>query len=369
MSLIRAEFCLKLDQFDLYADLTIPSSGITAIFGPSGCGKTTLLRCMAGLDRCDEGYFSINDTVWQDENKFTPPHKRAIGYVFQEASLFPHLSVKQNLLYGQKRSKSTMKLEEITQLLGLTDLLKRSTNKLSGGERQRVAIARALLCDPAILLMDEPLSALDRFSKEEILPYLDKLQKDLSIPIVYVTHDFSEIERLASQLIYMERGIVKAQGPLSALISDPTLPLAASPQAASVFDGKVVDIDPDYGLATLRVNGADIIVSKSYTEIGSVHRIKVMAKDIGLCRSRAEHGSSIINGPAARIDRIEEAGPFKMNVFLRFGEDGTGDPLIARITRKSCEHLDLKPGEMVYALIKGVALNGSSPSFSYPRED
>ncbi|NVK18851.1 MAG: molybdenum ABC transporter ATP-binding protein [Methylocystaceae bacterium] len=369
MSLIRAEFCLKLDQFDLYADLTIPSSGITAIFGPSGCGKTTLLRCMAGLDRCDEGYFSINDTIWQDNKSFTLPHKRAIGYVFQEASLFPHLSVKQNLLYGQKRSKSTMALDEITQLLGLTDLLKRSTAKLSGGERQRVAIARALLCDPAILLMDEPLSALDRFSKEEILPYLDKLQKDLSIPIVYVTHDFSEIERLANQLIYMERGLVKAQGPLGELISNPALPLSTSPQAASVFDGKVVDIDAEYGLATLRVKGADIIVSKNYTELGSIHRFKVAAKDVGLCRNRATEGSSIINGPPARIIRIEQAGPFKMNILMKLGAEGDGEPLIARITRKSFDTLALKEGEQVHALIKGVALNGSDPSFTYPRED
>jgi molybdate transport system ATP-binding protein len=360
MSFIQANFCFSLDKFDLYVDLSIDSKGVTALFGPSGCGKTTLLRSIAGLNKCKGGKLIVDGKVWQDEKTFLPPHKRPIGYVFQEASLFDHLSVKDNLLFGHKRSTNQLSINEVVALMGLTDLLQRSTHKLSGGERQRVAIARALLSGPEILLMDEPLAALDKFSKEEILPYLERLHREFSIPIIYISHDLSEIERLADHMIFLEQGKITAQGPVANLISDPNLPFAKLPDAATLFEGCVKSFDETYGLTTLSVKGADIIVGTQIREIGSNHRFKITASDVSICRTRATEGSSILNGPAARISSIENAGPFKSNIFLNLGEDGCGAPLLARITKKSCDALNLKQGDLVHALIKGVALNGQN---------
>jgi len=360
MSDIQAKFLINLDKFDLYVDCQIPAKGVTVLFGPSGCGKTTLLRSFAGLNKCDEGYLSVNDTIWQDDKQFLSTHKRPIGYVFQEASLFTHLSVKDNLLFGQKRSAGTLPLEDITKLLGLSHLMDRTTTHLSGGERQRVAIARALLTGPEILLMDEPLAALDKFSKEEILPFLEKLHKELSIPIIYVTHDMTEVERLADHMIYLEKGKIIAQGPVSDLLSTPKLPFSKRADAASIYEGHVKSYDENYGLTTLSIEGADLIVSKQLKQIGSLHRFKIKASDVSLCRTRAPEGSSILNGPPARIAYVEEAGPFKMNIHLCLGEDGKGAPLLARITRKSFDSLSLQTGDLVHALIKGVALNGQT---------
>ena len=205
---IEASFRGTLGRFSLDVRFAAPPRGVTALFGPSGCGKTTTLRCIAGLQRLDPGFCSVEGDVWQDEAMFHPPHRRPIGYVFQEASLFPHLSVMRNLLYGAPRNggPGEIRFEEVTELLGLGALLDRSPRHLSGGERQRVAIGRALLMKPRLLLLDEPLASLDRARKQEILPYLARLRDDAKVPMIYVSHQAGEIQRLCSQVVRIEDG-------------------------------------------------------------------------------------------------------------------------------------------------------------------
>ncbi len=228
MSRIHAHFKGKVGDFKLDATFDIPASGVTALFGPSGSGKTSLLRAMAGLNHGLRGSFSINGETWQDSTSgvFVPPHQRALGYVFQEASLLPHLSVEGNLRYGLKRtpaSEQIISYEHVIELFRLEPLLTRSPLKLSGGERQRVAIARSLLCGPKILLLDEPLSALDAKAKTEILPYLIRLKTETKIPMVYVSHSHQEVGALADHLLLIDNGEIRKAGPLGDFTSELTL--------------------------------------------------------------------------------------------------------------------------------------------------
>ncbi|HIP53448.1 MAG TPA: molybdenum ABC transporter ATP-binding protein, partial [Chromatiales bacterium] len=209
---IDIRFCIARGDFVLDVDTVFPGKGVTAIFGPSGCGKTTLLRAIAGLERDPNGYCQVGEHLWQKKAMFLPAHRRSLGYVFQEASLFPHLSVRRNLEYGFKRvpkNQRRVTLEEATALLGLGNLLARRPLGLSGGERQRVAIGRALLTSPRLLLMDEPLAALDQASKREILPYLERLHDELAMPLLYVSHAADEVARLADHLVLLDNGCVK----------------------------------------------------------------------------------------------------------------------------------------------------------------
>jgi len=347
-------------DFDLDVDFSIPAKGVSALFGPSGCGKTTVLRCIAGLERMPLGRLRVNNEIWQGQSRFLPTHKRAVGYVFQEASLFPHLSVEANLRFGARRGDGDNNggphFDEVASLLGLAPLLQRAPSKLSGGERQRAAIGRALLSAPKILLMDEPLSALDPFSKQEILPYLERLHDELAIPMLYVSHDLAEIERLADHMALMDEGRVIASGPLPELLADPSLPLARMPDAASVIVGEVCRIDEKYGLTTLLVDGVELIVPSLIGAPGTRHRLRINASNVALARSRAPEGSSILNGPVARIVGGRKTGPYQMTVFLRLGPNGDGAPLLSRITRKSWDRLRLKTGDAVHALIKSVTL-------------
>lgn len=218
---INAAFHGKLGNFTLDVELSLPATGVTAIFGPSGCGKTSVARCIAGLQRMADGFCAVDGDIWQDGSSFRPVHRRPIGYVFQEASLFPHLSVRRNLLFGARKvARAPIAFDEVVELLGLAALLDRSPHHLSGGERQRVAIGRALLSQPKLLLMDEPLAALDRTTKDEILPFLERLHETLSLPVLYISHDMAEIERFADHLVLMERGRITGSGPLHALRSN-----------------------------------------------------------------------------------------------------------------------------------------------------
>jgi len=219
---INAAFRGVLGNFTLDAEFTVPASGVTAIFGRSGCGKTTMARCIAGLQRMADGFCAVDGEVWQDRRSFRPVHRRPIGYVFQEASLFPHLAVRGNLLFGAPEvAGAQIAFDEVVELLALGLLLDRSPHHLSGGERQRVAIGRAFLSQPNLLLMDDPLAALDRATKNEILPFLERLYDRLSLPVFYISHDMAEIERFADHLVLMERGRVVAAGPLHAHPGDP----------------------------------------------------------------------------------------------------------------------------------------------------
>ena len=269
---------------------------MTALYGPSGCGKTTLLRCIAGLNRVRDGGCRVNGEVWQDgEGVFLPTHRRPLGYVFQEASLFAHLSVKGNLRFGappagerRRRSPGTRSIE----LCGLGRLLDRAPRDLSGGERQRVALGRALLSQPRLLLMDEPLSALDAAAKAEILPFLERLRDRLSLPALYVTHDMAEVERLADHLALIDRGRVIAAGPLAEMQSDPALPLAAARGAAVTLAGTIAAVDDAYGLTTVAVARRRVRRAGPAGPIGARRRLRVLAGDVSLARRRPARARS-----------------------------------------------------------------------------
>jgi molybdate transport system ATP-binding protein len=357
---IRVAFNGSLGRFELDAAFTAPARGITALFGPSGCGKTTVLRAIAGLQHLPEGYCAVDGDVWQDGASFRPAYRRPIGYVFQEASLFPHLSVRGNLRYGTRGASVTNEQEEIdfdevVDLLGLTKLLARSPRNLSGGERQRVAVGRALLSRPKLLLMDEPLSALDRLTKEEILPFLERLHDRLSLPVLYVSHDITEVERLADHLVLMEAGRVVAAGPLNELQSDPSLPLATARDAAVSLDAVVEGYDGAYGLMTLAVRGGRFLIPAPPDIIGNRHRLRVFAGDVSLARVPSQ-SSTILNDLPARILSTTRPREHEIVVVLGLGTEGTGERLLARVTRRSWDELELAEGMLVHAQVKGVAL-------------
>lgn len=353
---IEARFSLTWPGFTLDADLYLPGKGVTALFGPSGSGKTSLLRCIAGLERAP-GRLVVNGEVWQDERTFLPVHRRPLGYVFQEASLFPHLTVQGNLEYGARRSKGSDAVDRgaILDLLGIAHLLPRTPDKLSGGERQRVAIARALFAAPRLLLMDEPLAALDTQRKREILPYLERLHGSLSIPILYVSHAPDEVARLADHLVLLEQGKVLASGPLTETLSRLDLPIAADEDAAVAIEATVGAHDDHYHLTRLDFPGGEIWVTRRELAVGTPTRLRILARDVSIASSGGEEGqqSSILNRLRAKVTAIAEADhPSQLMVRL----EANGVPLLARITRRSCDQLGLTVGMEVWAQIKSVAL-------------
>jgi molybdate transport system ATP-binding protein len=344
-----------IGSFSLDASFKVPAAGITALFGPSGCGKTTILRCIAGLTHMPHGICKIDGAVWQDDASFLPTHRRPIGYVFQEASLFPHLSVRRNLLYGAPSGQAlAITLDEVIDLLGLAKLLDRASHHLSGGERQRVAIGRALLSQPKLLLMDEPLSALDRATKHEILPFLENLHTRLRLPMLYVTHDIAEVERLADHLVLMQAGRVRAAGCLADLQADPALPLAQARDAAVSLDAIAIAYDITDGLAKFAVPGGQLTLPSPPIKLGVVYRLSILAGDISLALE--VQPSTIINRLPARIVSATPLGSHQMLVVLTLGSTPEGARLLARVTTHSWRALKFADGQSVIAQIKGVAL-------------
>ena len=357
MSGLKGSFSARLGGFSLEGAFDGPGNGITALFGHSGSGKTTLLRCIAGLEKA-EGRLEVNGEVWQDQDVFVPVHRRALGYVFQEASLFPHLSVRRNLEFGWKRtaqSERRVAFEQAVELLGVEPLLPRNPAGLSGGERQRVAIARSLLTSPRLLLMDEPLSALDERSKQEILPYLERLHSDLALPVVYVSHSLSEVARLADYMVWMEQGRVSAQGPLAEVLSRFDLEAAEAEEAGVVIDAVVAVHDEKYHLTGIESPWGRLWVKKMDAAVGQRARVRLPARDISLSLL-PERASSILNVWSAQVVSIGDAGPGQVLVRMRQPEDERAPPIIARITRRSADVLGLTAGKRVYARIKSVAL-------------
>jgi molybdate transport system ATP-binding protein len=351
---IDLRFRLSREQLVLDVDTCLPAAGITGIFGPSGCGKTTLLRTIAGLERDPNGFCRVGDSVWQDPNRFVPTHRRRLGFVFQEPSLFPHVSVRANLQYGLKRTPRRQRhvaLDEAAALLGLTRLLDRMPANLSGGERQRVSIARALLTSPRLLLMDEPLAALDRKSKHDILPYLERLHDELRMPVLYVSHIHEEITRLADHLLLLEDGRVRAAGPVAELLSRLDLAVEQGTEAHSLIEATVAAHDERYHLSYLDFAGGRFSVVRSRLPIGNRVRLQVLARDVSITLQPQE-GTSILNIFPARVDKLAVEEPAQVLVRLRLADI----PVLARITRKSASNLALKPGDQVYAQIKAVAL-------------
>jgi molybdate transport system ATP-binding protein len=341
--------------FTLDVNLSLPERGVTAIFGPSGCGKTTLLRAVAGLERQAVGRVALGDEIWQDSatGHFEPPHHRALGMVFQDAALFPHLSVRDNLAFGLRRSGgNTLRGDTpVIDLLGLGGLLDRRPDNLSGGEQQRVAIARALLAKPRLLLMDEPLAALDERRKAEFLPWLEKLHDELEIPVLYVSHSLPEIARLADHLVLLDAGRSCADGPLAELLPRLDLPLSHGEEAFVVVTARVGDYDTGYALARLDFAGQSLLAPSTPRARDSVVRVRIQARDVSLAKS-PQHDSSILNTLSARIVGMDEQAPGRVLARLDVG----GTALLARLTKKSADLLQLAEGQSVYAQLKSVAL-------------
>ncbi|MDR3299373.1 MAG: molybdenum ABC transporter ATP-binding protein [Candidatus Accumulibacter sp.] len=355
---MEVRFQLGYAGFSLDVDLRLPETGVTALFGPSGSGKTTLLRCIAGLERAPRGFLAVAGEVWQDEDqkRFLPTHQRPLGLVFQEASLFPHLSVRQNLEYGMKRAGNTdaAGFDAMLRLLGIGALLERASGNLSGGERQRVAIARALLTRPRLLLMDEPLAALDLKRKQEILPYLERLHDELSIPVLYVSHAPNEVARLADYLVLIDNGRAVACGPLLETLARLDLSHAFGDDLGVVVEAVIAEHEAD-GLTRLEFPGGKLYVSERDKPLGSRTRCRIDASDVSL--ALAAHGdSSILNVLSATVTAVSPLStPGHALVQLRLHGDGA-PLLLARVTERSCHALGIAPGREVVAQIKAVAL-------------
>ncbi|WP_447803019.1 molybdenum ABC transporter ATP-binding protein [Pseudomonas serbica] len=357
--MIHTRLKLSYSGFALDVDLHLPGRGVTALYGHSGSGKTTCLRCIAGLERADQGFVQVNDEVWQDSDKgiFVPPHKRAVGYVFQEASLFPHLSVLANLQFGLKRiprQQRRVDMAHATELLGISHLLDRHPQHLSGGERQRVGMARALLTSPTLLLMDEPLAALDAQRKSEILPYLQRLHDELDIPVLYVSHSQDEVAQLADHIVLLSDGKALASGPIGQTLARLDLPLALGDDGGVVIQGHVAAYDAHYQLLTLQLPDTDLNIRVAHTPmaVGQALRCKVQARDVSLSLHGDEQSSILNRLPVTVVS--EMAADNSAHVLVRL--DASGSPLLARITRYSRDHLNLHPGQRLWAQIKAVAV-------------
>jgi molybdate transport system ATP-binding protein len=360
--MIEASLHLPRRDFTLDVRLALPARGVSALFGPSGCGKTTVLRALAGLERA-AGRVALGDEVWQDDaaKVFVPTHVRPLGYVIQEAALFPHLSVAGNLDYGRRRSAGGVDvrvLDGVVELLGIGALLERRPATLSGGERQRVAMARALATGPRLLLMDEPLAALDAARKAEILPYLERLHRELAVPIVYVTHAMDEVARLADHLVLLSQGRVVATGPLVDVLSRTDLPIAQAAhghdETGVVIEARVAEHDSRYGLSRIAFAGGSLWLGGARHAAGERVRARVLARDVSVTRQPPQH-TSILNVLAVTVEDVHIDGN---TVLLRLAV-GTADGttrMLARITRKSSEALALRRGDRLFAQVKAVAL-------------
>ncbi len=362
--MIELQLRLPRPGFTLDVALSLPGQGVSALFGPSGCGKTTLLRALAGLERA-AGRIGIDGEVWQDDAQriFVPTHRRPLGYVIQESALFPHLDVQRNLDYGRRRipaAERRIELDQVIELLGIGGLMGRRPDTLSGGERQRVAIARSLATSPRLLLLDEPLAALDAARKAEVLPYLDRLHAELSMPVVYVSHAIEEVARLAHHLVLMADGRVTAAGPVADVMARLDLPTAHGEGAGVVLDAVVAERDAQWQLARLQVGtggqggqGDFSVWARDHgLPPGRAVRVRLLARDISLTRTR-QSGTSIGNQLEGTVEQIaDDEHPSLALVRVRIG----ASPLIARLTRRSAHALALAPGMPVWAQVKTVAV-------------
>ncbi|PPQ20077.1 molybdenum ABC transporter ATP-binding protein [Bradyrhizobium sp. AC87j1] len=344
---IEVAFNDPLANIPLDAQFRLPAKGVTAIFGPPGCGKTTLARCIAGVQRLPSGFCAVDGEIWQDETTFRPPHLRPVAYVFQLSILPSHWSVRRTLLY--KASKSTPTLidfDGVVELLALAPLLERSPSHLSVAERQRLALGSALLGQPRLLLLDDPLIVLDRSAKCEILPFLERMREKLPLPMIYISHDLADIERFADHLVMMKDGFVSAAGPLNVVQSDPAL--ARRGEAAVCLDTLVGGYDGRYGLITLRLNGARLLIPGVPLRPGAQLRLRIAASDVSIA-CEPPRASSILNVFPARIKASLPFDEAEVTLVLALETGRSGVPLLARITRRSFDALRLSNGADVFA--------------------
>ncbi len=351
---ISARFSLTRDTFTLNVDLNLPASGITAVFGPSGSGKTTLLRAIAGLEHIPNAQISFQGHTWQDDRIFVPTHLRRLGYVFQQSSLFPHLTVRGNLEFGLRRvpaDRRRINLDDAVDLLGIGTLLERDPLTLSGGEQQRVAIARTLVTSPRLLLMDEPLSSLDQKRKLEILPYLETLHRELALPVLYVSHATDEVARLADELVILRNGSIMGSGPIQQMLTRLDLPLAHRGDAETILRAIVRRLDDNFGLAHLQASDNEFIVASAGLKVGAEVRLRIYANDVSLTLERQRNTSIQNIFPVTVAETVAEGGAQAM-VKVMLGDN----PLLVRVTQKSVTELRIAAGRQLYAQVKGVAV-------------
>lgn len=351
--MLSLDITLSYPGFTLAVQHSLPSSGLTALFGRSGSGKSTLLRVIAGLEPNAQGRIAWNETVWQNGAAFTPPHKRGVAYVFQDTRLFPHLTVAKNLSYADTRARGLPgpTMGDIITALDLAPLLNRYPNSLSGGEASRAAIGRAMLTRPQMLLMDEPLAALDEARKAEILPYLERLRDQIGKPILYVSHNMAEVARLATHMLLIDAGRITHHGPIEALLSDPNVaPALGLREAGSVIEATLTQHWDD-GLSQLATSAGPLLLPRVDAAIGSRIRIRIMAQDVILSRTRPTGLSALNILPATVTDLRTGGGPGAL-VQLQMGTDR----ILARVTRRSAAALGLAVGADCFAILKSVSV-------------
>ncbi|MDX1286137.1 MAG: molybdenum ABC transporter ATP-binding protein, partial [Draconibacterium sp.] len=334
---------------------SIPQSGVTILFGPSGCGKSTLLNCIAGLEQTEQAYAKIGNVMLDDkQNKLcVTAHKRRVGYVFQDSRLFPHKTVRQNLLYGYKRlkeSEQNLDVEGTFKKFSLENLLDNYPHQLSGGQKQRVALARAILSRPRLLILDEPLSALDYNAKQELLPYIQTVHKEFSIPVIYVSHDIKEVLQLGDSIVLMEEGKIVDSGDLVDLCV--TQPLLTEQEGASfILEGSVTSVNEEEKISTVDCHGFDLYLSGNILEEDQYVRILVHAKDVSLTLDKAEH-SSILNILPVEVMNVkaEKNGKHLIECCLNKTK------IISVISIRSLHKLNIKQGSKLFAQFKATAL-------------
>lgn len=343
--------------FELAVDLALPDQGISVLFGPSGSGKTTVLRCVAGLETAARGVVRIGTEIWQDHAAGIrlPAWQRDLGYVFQEASLFEHLDVRRNLEYGLRRAGRNgagSGLKSAVRLLGIESLMTRSVANLSGGERQRVAIARALATQPRLLLLDEPMASLDFARRQEILPWLERMRDELSIPMLYVTHSSDEVARLADHLVVLDAGRIRADGPVADVLASVESPVVVGEDAGTLVNARIIERDASWHLVRAEFPGGSFWVRDGGQSLGTQVRLRVLARDVSI-QLQEPAQTSIQNHLPAVVESIAEGhDPSQALIRLRCG----GAPLLARVTKRATHSLQLVPQKAVWAQVKAVAV-------------
>lgn len=359
MTGLHARLETRLGTFRLNVEADLPARGVTGLFGASGSGKTTLLRCVAGLYRAESGSVRLHDEVWQDEaaGRFVPVHERGVGYVSQYADLFPHLSVRKNLQYGARRAPeraSGVAWGDVVEWLGLHPLLDRSVANLSGGERQRVALARALLTVPKILLLDEPVSALDEPARRDVLARLEPVLARLSIPVVYVSHSLSEVAKISDHFVWLHEGVVSDSGPVSQVMGRLDFARWLGEDTGVVLDGVVREHDEEFGLTTIDTPVGGLTIHRRPEGPGDSIRVQINARDVSLGLNPQE-SSSILNELPLTV--LETADLSQSDCLVRLGREGVdGVVVLGKITRKSRTQLRIEPGRRVFARVKSVAV-------------
>ncbi len=357
----------RLGDFLLDAAFAAPAPALVALFGASGSGKSSVVNAVAGLIRPDAGHIAIDGDVLFDpaHDIDVPAEQRRLGYVFQDARLFPHLDVRRNLEYGLRRSRGGVRIafDDVVALLGVAPLLARRPRGLSGGERQRVALGRALLAQPRLLLLDEPLAALDVARREEVLPYLERLRDDWHLPMLYVSHQLDEVLRLATHVVLMDQGRVAAAGALAEVALHPALGrLAGEAAVGAVIDSIVTAVDAGTGLANVAAGSGALRVPADGLVPGTAVRLQVLARDV-IVATRPPDGLSVRNALPGRVTAVDVESPHSRLVVI----DAGGVTVLARVTRLAATELGLAPGMPVWALVKAVSLRAAVHGSGVPQ--